>query len=104
MLDYHSPPAQRKRIRTYASSTTVDGLNRRVTYLEDQLTSLVSQLNKGGAKGVKLSSPQDYGPSERKFSEDGTYEDGDMEGMSEMGDSDDDTLDQEADAAATLEL
>jgi hypothetical protein len=38
------------------------------------------------------------------LSEDGVYGEGEMEGMSELEDSDDDTLDQEADAAATLEL
>lgn len=104
-----SPPAQRKRARTYASTNTVDGLNRRVAHLEDQLASVVSQLNHGEVQGVKLISPKEYKPlnifgvgGSRKDSSEGVFEEG--EEGSEVGDSDDDTLDQEADAAATLEL
>lgn len=52
-------------------------------------------------------SPKEYKSSSilgsvRKDSSDGVFEEG--EEGSEVDDSDDDTLDQEADAAATLEL
>ena len=85
----------------------MDGLNRRVAHLEDQLASVVSQLNHGEVQGVKLMSPKEYKSSSilgsvRKDSSDGVFEEG--EEGSEVDDSDDDTLDQEADAAATLEL